>query len=115
MTSRLKNLRQLLDITQAELADDLGISRQSLISLEKGKCRPSIDLAQEIADFFEMPIELIFSDYDEKDFCFDDSYNTEGPKLIGHTRKERTDPRVPLLNAFSGESTPFQAIDYYKD
>jgi len=50
-----------MELTQAELAEDLGISRQSLISLEKGKCRPSVDLAGEIADFFEMPIESIFS------------------------------------------------------
>lgn len=60
MESRLKNLRQLLDITQQELADEIGISRQSLIALERGKCRPSIDLASEIASFFEMPTELIF-------------------------------------------------------
>lgn len=60
MNSRLKNLREMLELTQVELAEDLGISRQSLISLEKGKCQPSIDLAREISDFFEMPIELIF-------------------------------------------------------
>ena len=50
----------MLELTQVELAEDLGISRQSLISLEKEKCKPSIDLAREISDFFEMPIELIF-------------------------------------------------------
>jgi len=50
----------MLDLTQAELARDLKISRQSLISLERGRCQPSIDLAREIADFFEMPIEAIF-------------------------------------------------------
>lgn len=49
-----------MELTQAELAEDLGISRQSLISLERGRCKPSIDLAREIADFFEMPIESIF-------------------------------------------------------
>lgn len=50
----------MIDFTQEELAREIGISRQSLISLERGKCKPSIDLAREIADFFEMPIELIF-------------------------------------------------------
>lgn len=60
MNSRLKNLREMLDLTQAELARDLDISRQSLIALEKEKCKPSIGLAREISDFFEMPIELIF-------------------------------------------------------
>lgn len=59
-SSRLKNLREIMELTQVELAEDLGISRQSLISLERGKCQPSIDLAREIADFFEMPIESIF-------------------------------------------------------
>lgn len=101
MNSRLKNLREILELTQAELAEELGISRQSLISLEKEKCKPSIDLAREISDFFEMPIELIFpfdnyhresrmpwSDsspfrelsrmHEEIDQMFDDSFFDEG-------------------------------------
>jgi len=60
MNSRLKNLREMMDFTQEELAREVGISRQSLIALERGRCKPSIDIAREISDFFEMPIELIF-------------------------------------------------------
>ncbi|MCX6811367.1 MAG: helix-turn-helix transcriptional regulator, partial [Candidatus Berkelbacteria bacterium] len=52
MDSRLKNLREMIDFTQEELAREIGISRQSLISLERGKCKPSIDLARAISDFF---------------------------------------------------------------
>jgi len=60
MENRLKHLRKLLNLTQEELAEELDISRQSLISLEKEKCLPSLGLAKEISEFFALPIEIIF-------------------------------------------------------
>ncbi|MCJ7804311.1 Hsp20 family protein [Patescibacteria group bacterium] len=68
MDSRLKTLREMFDFTQEELAQEFGISRQSLISLERGKCKPSIDLARAISDYFEMPIELIFYPSQNKNY-----------------------------------------------
>ena len=48
------------DITQEKLADALGITRQTVISIEKGKWDPSLPLAMKIARFFGVTIEDIF-------------------------------------------------------
>ena len=56
----LKDYREKADLTQGELAQKLGISRQSIISLESGRCVPSVMLALKIAKFFELPVEFIF-------------------------------------------------------
>lgn len=57
---RIKDLRKEKDLTQEELAKKLGISRQSIISVETGKSTPSLPLALEIADLFQSTIEEIF-------------------------------------------------------
>lgn len=54
---RFKNLREEKNLTQEELADQLGISRQSIISVEKGKCLPSLPLALRIAEVFQKNLE----------------------------------------------------------
>lgn len=60
ISRRLKNLREERHLTQEELAERLGISRQSIISVEHGKCLPSLPLALRIAGMFELPLEKIF-------------------------------------------------------
>lgn len=60
MKNRVKQMRQHRKLTQEALAKELGISRQSLISIEKGKYAPSLPLAFAIAGFFDMNIEEIF-------------------------------------------------------
>ncbi len=60
----LKNLRQKQELTQEELAEKLGISRQALIALEQGKSLPSLNLALEMSSLFEKSIEEIFFDED---------------------------------------------------
>ncbi|OGG67179.1 transcriptional regulator [Candidatus Kaiserbacteria bacterium RIFCSPLOWO2_02_FULL_45_11b] len=47
-------------VTQEELASKVGVSRQTIIALEKGNYTPSILLALKIAAFFKMPIEELF-------------------------------------------------------
>ena len=64
MKNRLKVLRADRDWTQADLADRLHVTRQTINAIEKGKYDPSLPLAFKIADVFEMPIEDIFSPYD---------------------------------------------------
>jgi HSP20 family protein len=61
IASRLKRFREHSNVTQGELADLLGISRQSVISLESSKCVPSVALALRIARLFDMPVEFIFN------------------------------------------------------
>tara|TARA_B100000900_G_scaffold72709_1_gene57892 strand:+ start:523 stop:720 length:198 start_codon:yes stop_codon:yes gene_type:complete len=61
MKNRLKALRADRDWTQADLADRLHVTRQTINAIEKGKYDPSLPLAFKIAAVFGMPIEEIFS------------------------------------------------------
>lgn len=62
MKNRLKVLRAERDWTQADLADALEVSRQTVNAIETGKYDPSLPLAFKIARLFEKPIEEIFED-----------------------------------------------------
>ena len=62
MNNRLKVLRAERNWSQAELADRLGVSRQTVNALETGRYDPSLPLAFKIAHVFAQPIEAIFSD-----------------------------------------------------
>ena len=48
------------DLTQEALANELGIARQTVIAIEKGKYNPSLELAFKIAKFFDTTIEEVF-------------------------------------------------------
>lgn len=60
MKNRLKVLRAERDWTQAKLAAELEVSRQTVNAIETGKYDPSLPLAFRLAGLFEMPIEEIF-------------------------------------------------------
>lgn len=60
MKNKLKVLRAERDITQADLAESLAVSRQTINAIEKGKFDPSLPLAFKISKLFELPIEEIF-------------------------------------------------------
>lgn len=60
MNNRLKVLRAERDWSQQDLADRLGVSRQSVNAIEKGRYDPSLPLAFKIAELFSLPIEAIF-------------------------------------------------------
>ncbi len=62
MRNRLKVLRAERNWSQADLADKLDVSRQSVNAIETGKYDPSLPLAFKIAKVFALPIEQIFSD-----------------------------------------------------
>jgi len=66
MNNRLKVLRAERDWTQADLADALEVSRQTVNAIETGKYDPSLPLAFKISRLFEMPIEDIFEDGETK-------------------------------------------------
>lgn len=61
VTNRLRMLRSTQSWSQAELARRLGVSRQTVNALERGKYHPSLPLAFKIARLFERPIEDVFS------------------------------------------------------
>ena len=62
MKNRLKVLRAERDWSQADLAERLDVSRQSVNAIETGKYDPSLPLAFKIAKLFEMSIEAIFQE-----------------------------------------------------
>ncbi|HMB40606.1 MAG TPA: helix-turn-helix transcriptional regulator [Balneolaceae bacterium] len=62
MKNRLKVLRAENDFTQADLAEKLEVSRQTVNAIETGKYDPSLPLAFKIARLFGQPIEQIFDD-----------------------------------------------------
>lgn len=55
------NWRKTAGVTQVELADNVGVSRQTIIALERGNYIPSLLLALKIAQFFETSVEDIFT------------------------------------------------------
>lgn len=61
MTNRLRVLRAEQRWSQAEVADRLGVSRQTVNAIETGKYDPSLPLAFAIAKLFEVKIEDVFS------------------------------------------------------
>jgi len=57
----LKVLRAQRSWTQARLAEELGVSRQTVNALEAGRYDPSLPLALRIARYFDVPVESVFS------------------------------------------------------
>ena len=62
MENRLPELREVEGWSQGELAKRLGVSRQTVNALEKGRYDPSLPLAFKIARLFRLQIEQIFTD-----------------------------------------------------
>ncbi|WP_139956959.1 helix-turn-helix transcriptional regulator [Flavicella sediminum] len=60
MKNRLKVLRAEYNFTQADLANKLGVSRQTVNAIEKGKFDPSLPLAFKMSKLFQLSIEEIF-------------------------------------------------------
>ncbi|WP_175061999.1 helix-turn-helix transcriptional regulator [Streptococcus salivarius] len=60
METKIQELRKANKISQAELADEMGVARQTIISLEKGRYNASLELAFKIARYFGKTIEEVF-------------------------------------------------------
>ena len=60
MTNRIAELRKARRISQAELADAVEVTRQTIISLENGRYNASLQLAFKIARYFGLTIEEVF-------------------------------------------------------
>lgn len=66
LRTKIQELRKERKVTQSELADALGVTRQTIISLENGRYNASLILAHRIAEFFGASIEEIFI-FDEEE------------------------------------------------
>ena len=84
--NRIKVLRAERDWTQADLADKVGISRQAVISIEKYKYTPSLELAFKIAEAFGVSIDEVFEHnchpYHIIDFLQSHKYNCSSGQLL---------------------------------
>jgi putative transcriptional regulator len=60
MDNRLRVLREQAGLSQAECADALGVSRQTVISIEKGHFDPRLSLAFRIGRLFSVPVDEVF-------------------------------------------------------
>ncbi len=60
ISNKVYQLRLRLNITQEDLADRLGVTRQTIIAIEKGNYTPSVLLSLKIGKFFKKPLEEIF-------------------------------------------------------
>ena len=60
MKNNLKRLRESKGLSQKELGDNLGVSRQTINSIENGRFDPSLTLAIKLTKFFDEPIDSIF-------------------------------------------------------
>ena len=61
LRNKLDKLRKIRGLTQEEFAKELRVSRQTISAIENGKYNPSLDLAFEIALYFNMTIEEVFT------------------------------------------------------
>ena len=69
MNNRIKELRAKEDLSQLQLAQLVGVRRETIVFLDKGKYNPSLRLAHDVAKLFRLPIEEVFR--------FDDEAETE--------------------------------------
>lgn len=67
MRNQVRDQRLDREMSQAELAATLGVSRQTVISIENGRYLPSLPLAFRIARFFDMSVDKMFDPDDEEE------------------------------------------------
>ncbi|MDF1497006.1 MAG: helix-turn-helix transcriptional regulator [Patescibacteria group bacterium] len=60
MTNNLKILRAKHNLTQEDLAEKVGVTRQTIFAIEKNKYSPTLELAFKLSKLFNLPIEEIF-------------------------------------------------------
>ncbi len=61
MRNKIKVFRAMHDMTQEDLAQVIGVTRQTILAIEKGKYTPSLDLAFRIARHFKVNVEEVFT------------------------------------------------------
>lgn len=80
--NKMRDLRKKRDLSQEELADKLGISRQSVIALEHGKYMPSLPLAVSMCNLFDSAFEEIFEFEHQINKVFENINNNLGKEAV---------------------------------
>ena len=79
--NRIKEFRKKQHLSQEELAEHLGVSRQSIIALEQGRTMPSLPLAVSMCQFFNSAFEEMFDFEREIEESINDTFNNSGIKI----------------------------------
>jgi putative transcriptional regulator len=66
MKNKIKVFRAMHDLTQEDLAQAIGVTRQTILAIEKGKYVPSLDLAFRLSHYFRVNIEEVFQ-YEDRE------------------------------------------------
>jgi putative transcriptional regulator len=61
VSNRIRDLRTERDLTQADIATRLGVTRQTIIAIEQGRYSPSLEMAFQIAGVLKAPLDEVFS------------------------------------------------------
>ena len=61
LSTRIKEYREIHNLKQSELAELVGVRRETIVNLEQGKYNPSLKLAMDIAKIFHTTVEEVFS------------------------------------------------------
>lgn len=61
VSNRIRDLRTQRDLTQADIASQLGVTRQTIIAIEQGRYSPSLEMAFQIAAALGAPLDDVFS------------------------------------------------------
>ena len=64
LSTKIKEYREMHNLKQSDLAELVGVRRETIVNLERGKYNPSLKLAMDIAKVFNVTVEEMFS-YDE--------------------------------------------------
>lgn len=105
--NNLRDIRKKHELSQEELANKLGISRQSIISLEQGKSMPSLPLAMSLCRFFDSSIEEIFRLQNEIENDVNDFINSEMNIKINNDRQQNDDRKEKIM---PGELEPWRPL-----
>lgn len=81
--NRLRELRHEYGLTQEKLAEDLEVTRHTILALEVGRYVPSIELALRLAAYFDRPLESIF--WLEDEFVCPRAVHTEAQEQQDHS------------------------------
>ncbi len=68
ISNEIRKLRFMNDeMTQQQLADEVGVTRQTIVAIEKGKYPPTLEISFRIAQVFSLPLEEVFQYHPEND------------------------------------------------
>ena len=65
LTTRIKEYREMQHLKQSELAELVGVRRETIVNLERGRYNPSLKLAMDLAKVFHVTVEELFSYSDD--------------------------------------------------